>query len=377
MKGARFLMKTQVRYSYIDIMRVLAMLGVVLLHSSFYCLGDNPDTALWSNVNILTSLATASVPVFFMISGSLLLSSEKTLSPMYTVIHRLPRLVLPLLFWSVISVAKDFRYTAVYSSAGFVYDDFMMEICKIPSEPVSIHFWFMYSLIPLYILSPVIKLIADNADKKILGYMLGIWIIAALVYEVRFYLPSDTSNILNISVLDQANIANGYLGYFMLGYFLSKKNIKINFFVLLGIAAALLAVISFGTYHYTVFFGSYCEHFKSYSDILVMALSVCLFLMGKKITGLPAFIAPVIRYLSNVSFGVYLTHNIFISIFSHEGMELNTGEGCFTCFWITTVLSVLVTSLLMAIPVVGKITTGSKHGGMWDIFLGEDGKEMV
>lgn len=356
-------MAGQERYSYIDVMRVLAMLGVVLLHSSFYCLSGNPNTALWSNVNILTSLATASVPVFFMISGYLILSSEKTMSPMYTVIHRLPHLIMPLLFWSVISVAKDFRYTAVYSSAGFVYDDFLAEIYKIPSQPVSIHFWFMYSLIPLYILSPVIKLIADKADKRILRYMLGVWIIAAAVYEVRFFMPVNTSALLNISMLDQANIANGYLGYFMLGYFLGKKDIKINIFVLLGITAALIGVIAFGTYYYTVFFGSYCEHFKSYNDILVMALSVCLFLMGKKIKSVPKPVMPVIKVLSRASFGVYLTHNIFISIFSHEGMELNTGAGCFSCFWITTLLSVLVTTLLMPVPIIGKITTGSKHIG--------------
>jgi surface polysaccharide O-acyltransferase-like enzyme len=294
-----------------------------------------------------------------MISGALILSSKKTLSPKYVLIHRLPHLILPLIFWSVVSVGKDFRYTALYSSTGFIIDDFWDAVYKIPSEPVSVHFWFMYSLIPLYILSPLIKLVADNADKKIIRYMLGFWILSAILYEIRFYVPSDTAQLLTISFIEDANIAGGYLGYFLLGYYLSSRNINIRASVLLVVLVVTIAVIAYGTCYYTVYYDNYAEHFKSYCDIFVMILSADIFLLCKKIRKMPKFLRKIMRYLSNVSFGVYLTHNIFISIFSHEGMELNTGAGCFSCFWMTTLLSILLTTLLMSVPILGKFVMGN------------------
>jgi surface polysaccharide O-acyltransferase-like enzyme len=362
-------MKNAGRYAYIDLMRVLAMLCVVLLHSSFYCLNGDTTTQLWHNVNIITSLATASVPVFFMISGALILSSKNTSSPRYTVIHRLPHLIMPLIFWSVVSIAKDFRYTALYSSTGFVWDDFIAAVYKIPSEPVSVHFWFMYALIPLYILSPIIKQIADNADRRIMRYMLCVWVLAAIVYEIRFFLPPETAELLNISFIDKINIVDGYLGYFILGYYLCNKKINIRASVLIVVFVLMIGVIAYGTAYYTILNGSYNEHFKSYCDIAVMILSADIFLLCKKIKKMPRILRIVLRYLSNVSFGVYLVHNIFISIFSHEGMVLDTGEGCFNCFWLTTVLSILLTTLLMSLPVVCKITTGNKYSGMITTFL--------
>jgi surface polysaccharide O-acyltransferase-like enzyme len=266
-------------------------------------------------------------------------------------------------------VAKDFRYTAMYSSTGFVAEDFWQAVFKIPSEPVSVHFWFMYALIPLYILSPVIKLIADNADKKIIRYMLGFWVLAAVIYEIRFFLPPDVADVLNISFIDSANLVSGYMGYFVLGYYLCTKNINIRTSVLLVVLVLMIGIISYGTLYYTVLYGSYNEHFKSYCDIFVMILSADIFLLCKKIKRVPKAVKVVARYLSNVSFGVYLTHNIFISIFSHEGMELDTGIGCFTCFWVTALLSILLTTLLMSVPVIGKLTMGNKYVGLRYRFL--------
>lgn len=60
------------RWDY-DLLRVASMVGVVYLHTAAGALRQL-GTPLWHFSNLLSSLATAAVPLFFMLSGALLLS---------------------------------------------------------------------------------------------------------------------------------------------------------------------------------------------------------------------------------------------------------------------------------------------------------------
>jgi peptidoglycan/LPS O-acetylase OafA/YrhL len=93
------------RIQYLDVLRVLSMLSVVFIHSADSSLKANPGSTVWHFANVLTSLASASVPLFFMISGALLLNSPRTDSVCFTLRARLPRVLIPFLLWSLISVA--------------------------------------------------------------------------------------------------------------------------------------------------------------------------------------------------------------------------------------------------------------------------------
>ena len=55
-------------------------------------------------LNVCTSLAFTAVPLFFMMSGYLLMTSRKTADISVLLRHRLPRLVVPLAGWTVVAV---------------------------------------------------------------------------------------------------------------------------------------------------------------------------------------------------------------------------------------------------------------------------------
>ena len=62
-----------------DLLRVCSMFAVVFLHTA----ADPLRTAsgfLWHFANLASSLATAAVPLFFMLSGALLLSQPQSYS---------------------------------------------------------------------------------------------------------------------------------------------------------------------------------------------------------------------------------------------------------------------------------------------------------
>lgn len=72
------------RIFYLDFIRVIAILLVVFIHVSAIDTTLNVGSGQWQITKILNYFAHISVPVFFMISGSLLLNSKKTISLSYT-----------------------------------------------------------------------------------------------------------------------------------------------------------------------------------------------------------------------------------------------------------------------------------------------------
>ena len=71
---------TNKRVYYLDILRVIACLSVIMIHVTANYLYTNFGSVNFVISNIINSLSRIGVPLFVMISGSLLLNSEYTLS---------------------------------------------------------------------------------------------------------------------------------------------------------------------------------------------------------------------------------------------------------------------------------------------------------
>lgn len=207
------------RVKFIDYLRVSAMFCVVFLHASATLLRQNINLS-WQIDNILTSIATIAVPIFFMISGAMLLSRNNVdnLSILYR--KRLPKLCIPFVIWSIISILITH-----YKFRTFNFS-IVKDILLLPSKPGEIALWFMYPFIIMYMLAPMLKLIADN--KKLLKYTLLIWLLFVVVLpSIPLILPAS----LGINALfipnDNWMILEGYVGFFFLGYYLYVNNFDI------------------------------------------------------------------------------------------------------------------------------------------------------
>ena len=73
------------KYYYIDFIRIFSMLSVIMLHVCADVLWAGKIDGVWHFSNILSALCSASVPLFFMISGAMLLSDEKNKEPGFAV----------------------------------------------------------------------------------------------------------------------------------------------------------------------------------------------------------------------------------------------------------------------------------------------------
>ena len=205
-----------------DYIRIVAMLLVVACH----CFGDVSNT---SNV-VISLLSYFEAPcngLFFAVSGALLLPINPPHTYMNTrafLTKRLKKVVIPTMFWSVIYLALNHNLNLV-------------SVCSIPfsAQGASV-LWFMYVMVGIYIVAPIISPWLEKIEKKTLEMYLGFWLITLCYPILKNWL------IVNETVSGVLFYFSGYVGYFMLGYYLKKYGIQFKYSLLLYVSAFLIMV---------------------------------------------------------------------------------------------------------------------------------------
>lgn len=323
------------RVEYIDVLRVLSMLSVVFLHTAAGSLRGNIGSAVWHISNVLTSIMSISVPVFFMISGAMLMSSKKTLSIEFTYKKRISKMFIPFLVWSIAAIAY-YQAPNLLHTGTIDWRAVAKKLVIMPSQAAAVHLWFMYALIPLYILSPILKKLVDTMTEDLVKYMLIIWLaFSSFLPTVASLAPVKFQPLLVLDPNYNLNIMNGYLGYFLIGYYLLNYGERISKKLLIGIIAVDTAVISLGSWWKTIETGSYSEIFKVYSRLFILILSIAVFLLAKELMAerrLPRTVSGILQVLSNTSFGVYLLHNLVVDFVSSHEVNLWPAGSIHTLF---------------------------------------------
>jgi surface polysaccharide O-acyltransferase-like enzyme len=304
---------------YIDMLRVLSMISVVFLHTAAGSLRADIGSSVWHFSNVITALMSTSVPIFFMISGAVLLGNPKTADIGYTLRHRLPKVLVPFLVWSLVAVAY-YAALSFHSNGTVDYAAAVKRLAGITSQPTTVHLWFMYVLIPLYILSPILKKLVDAMDRRMVCYVLILWVLFSSVFPtLAALLPSHFKSFFTFNGSFNLNFLTGYAGYFLAGYYLMNYEGRVSKKLLTIIILADTLLISMGTWWKTISAGEYTEVFKSYSKIFMLVLSVAIFMLAKELfkdRRLGRLASSAVRVLSGLSFGIYLVHNLLVDLIS-------------------------------------------------------------
>lgn len=296
--------KEENRIYYIQILRILAISSVIILHSisDFFVDETLFGTRSWWAVNSINGFVRFGVPVFFMISGYLLLSSEKEEKIGGFLKKRFLKILIPFFLWNVIHYSiKCFERKEIFSFSEFFLKFLRMRI--------SYHYWFVYMLLAIYLFVPVIKPLFRIENKKTIWYLLFI-----------ILLPTTIAPFINqffhlwLPLLNQ--IVEGYTGYFILGYLLgiSKfEKIQLRILYSLGILGVLSSII--GTYLFSQqgkmdFFFNGGYQFNSYfvaTAVFVFIKTYFSVIKGRKKRYF-------IDLFGKLSFRVYLMHVIVLEM---------------------------------------------------------------
>lgn len=300
-------------YQWISNLRVLATISVVFLHvsSALTVNFDSINISNWWLGNVFGSCVRFCVPIFVMLTGALLLPQNISIDIFFK--KRLKRVILPFLFWSVIYVIA---YSLIEYSQGenitFIY--FLHALVDGLINGSAFHLWYIYMLIGLYLVIPVLSRWIRNSTEKEILYFLIIWFLVAMVI-------GKFESLKNITPI----YYSGYIGYLILGYYLSiksfetKNNIKsiAIFLFLLGVTITIV-----GTYLISERMGVLSHAFYDYLTPNVLIASIGIFLLFRfyiKVTN--QFLLKIIFFIDKYSYGIYLIHILVLSSLSLLGIS--------------------------------------------------------
>lgn len=274
-------MNERAHVEYFDWLRIIAALSVIFMHTAAGPLRAGINTS-WHLLNVCTSLAFTAVPLFFMMSGYLLMTSRKTADISVLLRHRLPRLVVPLAGWTVVAVLWQL-FLAHTLTPGAI----RVQLVAALNGPVMVHFWYLYTLIALYVLSPILYGGIRTLGKSGRVYL---FVLAAAVSAhtvLLTVLPDGAAQYVDLDIFGKLKIFGGHMATFVLGYLLGSYEKKIpNWLLVLG-AAVTLAVISVGTWLLTVRTGEFNQNFQNQSSGFEIVLAACIFLLCKQTCNRP------------------------------------------------------------------------------------------
>lgn len=286
------------RSYYLDVIRTLACIMVIVMHSPIPNTKSNNSLIL----GVISYLTAPCIGLFFMVSGALLLPiKDKTLPFIH---KRLSKIIYPTLFWTL------FYIICKMLTSNMDEADLLRSILSIPfAAQGNGILWFMYALTGLYLIAPILSSWLEKADKETITLYLVFWFITLCYPFLHLVLsiPDGEENMLFYF--------SGYGGYFLMGYYLKNYNFtlkrSLNWYLLvvIGLLIILVPPILCKIYHWDIDF---------YSLFWYLSLGVVVMCIGWFVTlqKLPFIqnrnnVTIIFADISKMSFGIYFIH-IFI-----------------------------------------------------------------
>lgn len=308
----------------VDILRILAMLMVLVLHTilSFTMRPDFFATKLWFVVEPITAISKPAVLLFFMVSGYLVINKNRTIKDNWQKTKK--RILLPLAFFSVLNIIYAFSNFHYTGSNGIVFlQQQLVRVTNFPSSPL----WFLVVLVFLYLLNPVWQVIfTDSKNRNIARYIVFLSVIfSAFITIIKF--PS----LKNDFFFNNFTAWIGFLFFYLYGGLIrnnwinisnNKINIGLVLFSFLAIVIGDYFTAYANVYHLNFIWNGYTF---DYLSIPVILLSVGIFniiikenfdWVYEKNIGPKAVSA--LKWLAGLTFGIYLIHTYVVSIFTDK-----------------------------------------------------------
>ena len=164
------------REGWLDFLRVTACFMVMVIHSTepFYLGGDgglilSATDAFW--VALFEGLCRCCVPVFLMASAYLQFPLHYSAGEFFK--RRAVRILVPMVIWTVV-------YALAFGDPVQNVKGLLLNF-----NYAAGHLWFVYMLVGIYLIMPLLSPWAEKVSKQELSIYLGIWLFTLLIPFVR------------------------------------------------------------------------------------------------------------------------------------------------------------------------------------------------
>ena len=383
------------REIWIDWLRIIACLFVMMTHccECFY-FGDGGaliltrSDAVW--VTLLNTFTRACVPLFIVASSYLQFPLHYSTGEFFR--RRLVRVLVPFVLWSLV-------YALVWGDPVQNLKDLALNFNYSAG-----HLWFVYMLLGVYLIMPMLSPWAEKVGRRELLLFLGIWLLSTVIPYIRYwaggpaeviYGPSGIPNLARYPLWGEASwnaygtfyYISGFIGYLLLGLYFRKFVKELSWTKTLSIALPLFAVgfaIGANGFYRRVLASAggtfpvsgpvgYAAIWETtwFNDTLGLALmTIAWILLIRKISGEGSFYRKIVLPVSQASYGMYLCHMLVLSTVSTWVFAwLKRGTEGVLGIWTTPVEVLLVALstfavtailcvLVRRIPKIGKFIVG-------------------
>jgi len=382
------------REIWLDFLRVTACFMVMVIHSTepFYLGGEGAQIltatdAFW--VAIFEGLCRCCVPLFLIASSYLQFPLHYSASEFLR--RRAVRILIPMLLWTVV-------YALVW---GEPIDNFKGLLLNF--NYAAGHLWFVYMLVGVYLIMPLLSPWAEKVSSRELEVYLGIWLVTTLFPFVREAaggvapliqaadgLPAQALFPLwgeaSWNAYGTFYYVSGFIGYLLVGLYLKKFLVRSRWIrwtgwslFLMGFVAIVRGLLNRFSATGEVFplTGDLAVAvawetpitFCSLPVVLTSVGLVLVFMQGRQ-NGESPFYRHIILPLSQAGYGMYLIHMLVLAQFSALYRNwLGLGAEGLLGYW-TTPVQILATALssfvvvgllavvIQRLPKVGKYLMG-------------------
>lgn len=322
-------MKTNDRMFYIDVLKALAIVMVVSLHSGLWHTDFISNQTFATYFQYFLRLIMEGVPIFLLVNGYLKLSKSFDFKK-----HMFKTLKLFIIYvaWSLILTILLSLINKNPMSINYLVNSLLLTDTGNSYTGI---LWFIRYLILIYLIFPIIKYIYDN-NYKLFKYLFYILLIFVFGFNFIYMIIDLVNSIYFISILFNFKnfigsfylkiVDNIYLLYFMLGGIIyAEKNKFLNKRILIyGILSWIIAFV-YGVLMSKINNTLYMNNYN-YSQIMLMLTILGFVYISMKLNIKNKFIKEIITSISKNSMGIYLLHMIFISLinvfFPYDGYGL-------------------------------------------------------
>lgn len=329
------------REIWIDWMRVTACFFVMLTHccEPFYLGGEGSliltkTDAIW--VSVLNVIPRAAVALFVIASSYLQFPLHYDTKEFFR--RRAARILVPFFFWTVI-------YALIWGEPVQNFKDLMLNF-----NYAAGHLWFVYMIVGVYLLMPLLSPWAEKVSKKELQCYLAIWLFTTLIPLIRgwiggpapvIYGPSGIPNPAKFPLWGEASwntygllyYLSGFIGYLMLGLYFRRFVGELSWKKTLSVALPLF-FIGFSICSFGFLSGVWQDSNGNFpiegpvglaaiwevpwlNDGAGIALmTIAWVLLFRKITTGGWFYKKIVLQVSKSSYGMYLCHMLLLATVS-------------------------------------------------------------
>lgn len=325
------------RIAWVDLLKIIACFLVVFSHNCdpYVAVFDSDRSTFLAGV-FSGSLTRSSVPLFVMMTGVLLLPTTRTMSQFYR--RRIGRILPPLILWSAALPLFYYLYInriplstnpAINPADYTLFETLRRAVTFIFNfNYTTTPLWYLYMLIGLYLIIPLLNAWLVQATRKELRLFLSVWFITLFIPYIKMFAPvlGYAGNYGNMGIFGICDwneygtfyYISGFIGYLVLAYYLVTYPLKISLAktLLYGIPLFLIgyAITSFGFIEVQRYYPgnyAYLEIIWFFTGINVFMMTLPIFVIIQK---LPVHPNKWLARAASLTFGIYLCHFFFVQV---------------------------------------------------------------